>query len=168
MREVEEALARAYAQRGASDHSAVPPAPHLVARVVEVTGSDAHAEVEPEPVPSAPATSLFWPSTIRTLERQYGDRFARLADALIEARDQKRLKVLLFTSCHRAEGRTTLVLTLARALARRTGRTLLVDADLTGPMLARQLGLLPTLGLDNVIDDGVALSDALIEAPDDN
>ena len=49
--------------------------------------------------------------------------------------------MFLFTSCHRAEGRTTLVLTLARALARRPGRTLLVDADLTGPMLARQLGL---------------------------
>ena len=56
---------------------------------------------------------------VRTIERAYGDRFTRLADALIAARDQHQLKVLLFTSCHRAEGRTTLVLTLARALARR-------------------------------------------------
>ncbi len=92
----------------------------------------------------------------------------RLADTLIEARDQQHLKILLFTSCHRAEGRTTLLLTLARALARRPGRTLLVDADLTGPMLARQLGLRPEVGLDDVIDDGFALADALIDAPDDN
>jgi Mrp family chromosome partitioning ATPase len=102
------------------------------------------------------------------LEREYGDRFSKLADALGEARERQGLRVLLFTSCHRAEGRTTLVLTLARALARRPGRTLLVDADLTGPMLARQLGLRPRIGLDDVVDEGHALTDALIEAPDDN
>ena len=84
------------------------------------------------------------------------------------ARDEHHLKVLLFTSCHRAEGRTTLVLTLARALARRPGRTLLVDGDLTGPMLARQLGLRPLVGLDDVVDHGFALADALIDAPDDH
>jgi Mrp family chromosome partitioning ATPase len=102
------------------------------------------------------------------LEREHGDRFERLADILIEARDQQQLKLLLFTSCHRAEGRTTLVLTLARALARRTGRTLLVDADLTGPMLARQLGLRPRVGLDDVVESGLAVAEALIDAPDDH
>src|SRR4028118_885851 len=56
----------------------------------------------------------------------------------------------------------------ARALGGRPGRTLLVDADLTGPMLARQLGLRPERGLDNVIEDGLALADALIDAPDDH
>jgi Mrp family chromosome partitioning ATPase len=105
---------------------------------------------------------------VRTLERSYGDRFERLADALVEVRDRRHVKVVLFTSCHRAEGRTTLVLTLARALARRQGRTLLVDADLTGPMLARQLGLRPTLGLDDVVEAGHAMPDALVEAPDDH
>jgi protein-tyrosine kinase len=168
MREVDQALARAYAQRGAADHAAFPPAPHLGARAADHGGTAAQPEVEPASLPPAPPASLQWPATIRTLEREFGDRFARLADALIEARDRQRLKVLLFTSCHRAEGRTTLVLTLARALARRPGRTLLVDADLTGPMLARQLGLLPQVGLDDVIEDGVALADALVEAPDDH
>jgi Mrp family chromosome partitioning ATPase len=105
---------------------------------------------------------------VLTLERTYGDRFTRLAQALRDAQKTHHVKVLLFTSCHRAEGRTTLVLTLARALARGPGRTLLVDADLTGPMLARQLGLRPTLGLDDVIEEGKSLSDALISAPDDN
>jgi Mrp family chromosome partitioning ATPase len=112
--------------------------------------------------------ALRWPDTVLTLERDYGDRFARMADALIAARDRHRLKVLLFTSCHRAEGRTTLVLALARALARRPGRTLLADADLTGPMLARRLDLRPPLGLDDVVEHGHALADALIEAPDDH
>ena len=150
--DVDHALARAYAQRSAAEHAAVPPAPHF--------------EVEAEPRPEARA--LLWPATVRALEREFGERFARLADALIEARARQHLKVLLFTSCHRAEGRTTLLLTLARALARRPGRTLLVDADLTGPMLARQLGLRPEVGLDDVVDDGLPLADALIDAPDDH
>ena len=90
-----------------------------------------------------------------------------MADRLMEARDRQKLKVLLFTSCHRAEGRTTLVLTLARALARRPGRTVLVDADLTGPMLSSSLELRPDLGLDDVVRRP-ALADALIDVPDDH
>jgi Mrp family chromosome partitioning ATPase len=105
---------------------------------------------------------------VRALEREHGERFERLATHLVEARTTHHLKILLFTSCHRAEGRTTLVLTVARALARRAGRTLVVDADLTGPMIARQLGLRPRLGLDDVVDAGLPLTDALIEAPDDS
>jgi Mrp family chromosome partitioning ATPase len=154
VREVDQALARAYAPRPTNE--APLPAPHFP---VEPTAS----------IPAAvEGSALTWPETVRTLERRHGDRFDRLADALTEARDRRQFKVLLFTSCHRAEGRTTLVLTLARALARRPGRTLLVDADLSGPMLARLLGLRPRIGLDDVVEGGQALADALIEAPDDH
>ena len=172
MREVDQALARAYAQRGVTEHGGVPPAPHLATRTVEpaaATDSLApHFAADAETRAPQGGVTLHWPATIRTLERTYGERFARLADSLLAARDRQHLKVLLFTSCHRAEGRTTLVLTLARALARRPGRTLLVDADLTGPMLARLLGVRPEAGLDDVVEDGVALADALIDAPDDH
>jgi Mrp family chromosome partitioning ATPase len=116
----------------------------------------------------ATVPSFDWPATVLTLEDQYGERFERWADVLIEARDRQLLKVLLLTSCHRAEGRTTLLLTLARALARRPGRTLLVDADLVGPMLARLLGIRPAVGLDDVIEGGQALADAVIESPSDH
>ena len=153
MREIDRALARAYAQPRDRPATAPagPPAPHF-------------------PVIGAPDSlaALLWPDTVRALERGHGDRFDQLADALIEARDTHHQKVLLFTSCHRAEGRTTLVLTVARALARRPGRTLLVDGDLTGPMLARQLGLRPRVGLDDVVEGNMALSDALVDAPDDH
>ena len=148
MREVDEALSRAYALRDASSRASVPPPPHF------------------DPGPAS--IRIEWPEMVRTIERAYGDRFSRLADALIAARAQHQFKILLFTSCHRAEGRTTLILTAARALARKPGKTLLVDADLSGPMLARQLGLRPVVGLDDVVESGHALADALIEAPDDN
>ncbi|WP_435019869.1 CpsD/CapB family tyrosine-protein kinase [Tundrisphaera sp. TA3] len=154
MADIDQALARAYARRGPSDAAGTPPAPHF--------------PVEPGPNSAGSAVQLEWPAIIRALEREHGERFDLLADALIQARDQRQAKALLFTSCHRAEGRTTLLLTLARSLARRGGRTLLVDADLSGPMMARSLGLRPRLGLDDVIEDGLAASDAILEAPDDH
>lgn len=154
MREVDQALARAYAQRSAAEPSRVPPPPHVV--------------FEPEPEPEPERVVLQWPAMVLTLERTHGDRFARLADTLADTHDRHGLKVLLFTSCHRAEGRTTLVLTLARALARKPGRTLLVDSDLTGPMMARSLGLRPAVGLDDVVEHDDALADALIDASDDH
>jgi capsular exopolysaccharide synthesis family protein len=105
---------------------------------------------------------------VLTLERKWGERFERLVQFLLAARQRQNLKVILFTSCHRAEGRTTLILTLARALARQPVRTLVLDADLTGPMVARLLDLRPKVGLNDVVENGQALADALIDAPDDH
>ncbi len=172
MREVDQALARAYAQRGRNERGGAPPVLERVTRAsepaVSSSSSAPHFTIAAEPTAPPDGVSLHWPATIRTLERTYGERFSRLAESLIAARDHQHLKVLLFTSCHRAEGRTTLVLTLARSLARRPGRTLLIDADLTGPMLARLLGVRPKVGLDDVVENGLALTDALIDAPDDH
>jgi protein-tyrosine kinase len=164
MREVDDALARAYAQRDQADSpQSVPPAPHWPARAPRSNPAPAHAQPEGDST-----IELQWPAIVLTLERRWGDRFEQMADRLLEVRQRQELKVILFTSCHRAEGRTTLVLTLARALSRHPCRTLLVDADLTGPMLARLLGLRPDVGLDDVVESGQALSDALIDAADDH
>ncbi len=173
MREIDQALARAYAQRGATDTSGVPPAPHLAprsrdsARTLTTTSVDVPADSTVDEG-SSESFLLHWPSTVCILERECGERFERMADALLASRSRQNTKVLLFTSCHRAEGRTTLILTLARALSRRPGRTLLVEGDLSGPMLARQLGLRPHVGLDDVVEHGVSLSDAMIDAQDDH
>ena len=152
MRDLDEALARVYGLRGGpvrdTPAPAAPPPPHF--------------SVEPAPAAVVPR----WPETVLHLERAHGARFERLADVLVEARHRQQLRILLFTSCHRAEGRTTLVLTLARALARRPLRSLIVDADLTGPMLARQLGLRPSAGLDDVVEGGQALAEAVIATAD--
>lgn len=160
MREVDQALARAYAQRAGGAPASESPAHALPAP---------HFPVEPRGDRAAgPEAGLTWPPTVLALERSHGDRFAQLASTLAEVRDRQHVRVLLFTSCHRAEGRTTLVLALARALARMSGKTVVVDADLTGPMLARLLGVRPTVGLDDVVEGNLALADALIEAPDDH
>ncbi|MGO9596634.1 MAG: CpsD/CapB family tyrosine-protein kinase [Isosphaeraceae bacterium] len=120
------------------------------------------------PVNRSLTTELEWPEIVLVLERDWSVRFEAMADRLLETRDRQNMKVLLFTSCHRSEGRTTLVLTVARALARRPGRTVLVDADLTGPMLSRCLGVECSIGLDDVVESGHAVADALVHAADDN
>ncbi len=114
------------------------------------------------------SVALEWPSVVLELERAIGDRFEQLAETVDQARATSGARVLLFTSCHRAEGRTTLVLALARALARRPIRTLIVDADLTGPMIARLLGIRPVVGIEDVVESSASLSDAIVHAADDN
>lgn len=162
MQDVDQALARAFARHrsATNEATAVPPPPHF--------SLDPPREADEASRGVGGETTFDWPATVLTLERDHGGRFRGLAASLFEIRERQGIKVLLFTSCHRAEGRTTLVLTLARALARHPGRTLLVDADLTGPMLARGLGLRPRVGLDDVIEDGRALADAIIDSPDDH
>ena len=190
MREVDEALARAYAQREKRDSlQSVPPPPHWPAQVSpRVAPPESFTTPIPGTVPEStsvrpwavergpilsgtvpgPVAELQWPAVVLNLEREWGDRFHRMAELLVQCQQRQNLRVVLFTSCHRAEGRTTLVLTLARALSRFPCRTVLVEADLTGPMLARSLGLRPEVGLDDVVEEGCALSDALIDAADDH
>ncbi len=168
MREVDAALKRAYAlHEQAAEPGTVPPAPNVPARARR--GVPAGSSAPPVgPCEAVPTTELHWPSVVLSLEREWGDRFERMAELILKARQQQNVKVVLFTSCHRAEGRTTLVLTLSRALARHPERTILVDGDLTGPMLARLLGLRPQVGFDDVVEGGQALSEALIDASDDH
>ena len=130
MGDIDQALARAYA-RARAGRVAVgsPPPPHFA---VEPPARPRRGLVRSwtGPRPSGP-----WSASTATGSSAWPTPWSPPAIAIDRS--------LLFTSCHRAEGRTTLVLTLARALARRPGRTLLVDADLAGPMLARLLGLRP-------------------------
>lgn len=168
MREVDQALARVFPLRPDSERpSSVPPAPHVSVR--RDAGQDRPAETETlrelrvEANPERPAVA--WPALVRLLGESYPDRFSRLADTLIASRERSGTRVFWFTSCQRSEGCTTLVMTLARLLAARPWRTLLVDADLSSPSIGRQLALNPKVGLEGVIGEGLALADALIESP---
>jgi Mrp family chromosome partitioning ATPase len=152
-RDVDRALERLAPRAPSPEPHAAPPAPHFAV-------GDA-----PRPQPFGAVAELDWPETVRALEGRHAARFDALADQLLAAREVRHARVLLFTSCHRAEGRTTLVLTLARRLAARPLRTLLVDADLAGPMLARSLGLRVRAGLDDVVERDVALAEAVRETP---
>ena len=61
--------------------------------------------------------------------------------------DGARAQVVVLTSTIPAEGKSSTALALARAFAQANRHVLLIDADLRKPSIARQVGLTPTHGL---------------------
>ncbi len=155
MQEVDRALERLYAGQNRVDRSAppTPPRPHLTMSQPAPGSGSGSGSVE---------WAATWPSTVITLEQQHGSRFESMAASLFSGHPEQHDKVVLFTSCNRAEGRSTLVLTLARVLGRQPGKMLLIDADLTAPSLDRLLQIPGFQGLSDVVNNACALNDAII------
>ena len=72
-------------------------------------------------------------------------------------------QVLLVASPHSGEGKTTLSINLAMALAEQ-GTTCLVDADMRKPDIARAFGLHSKLGMSDVLQGRAKLPEALFPA----
>ncbi|GLX94233.1 polysaccharide biosynthesis tyrosine autokinase [Herbidospora sp. NBRC 101105] len=74
---------------------------------------------------------------------------------------------LLVTSCGPGEGKSTLAINLALAVAGTGRRVALVDADLRRPSVARHLGLeTRSMGLTDVLAGSARLAEALQRRPD--
>jgi capsular exopolysaccharide synthesis family protein len=71
------------------------------------------------------------------------------------------MRLVAVTSATRGEGRTTTAANLALAAAQEGRATVLVEADLRQPSLARVLGLAPRAGLAEVLDGAAELSQAV-------
>jgi capsular exopolysaccharide synthesis family protein len=74
---------------------------------------------------------------------------------------RRRRPVLAVTSSLAGEGKSTVAMNLAVALAETSARVLLVDADLRRPSIATRLGLEGAAGLTTVLLDQAALSDVV-------
>jgi Mrp family chromosome partitioning ATPase len=107
-----------------------------------------------------------WPRNVEVLIAAAGSEFAEFAREL-QDRVHAGRKTLVVTGVERGEGRTTVLLALARLAANRNLRTVVVDVDLAAPQLSEQLGLRPELGWDDVYAERLAATDALIESIDD-
>jgi Mrp family chromosome partitioning ATPase len=109
-----------------------------------------------------------WPKVCRRLMARAAEEWDRLADAMLTA-NARGQKVLAFAGCRRGEGATTLLLCVARRLAERGIKAVLVDADLDRPRLAKRLGVQPQLGWDE-IESGqyTTLDQAIVEATANN
>lgn len=75
---------------------------------------------------------------------------------------QRPVRVVAVTSATRGEGRTTVAANLALTAAREGHATVLVEADLRRPVLAKLLGLAPRAGLAEVLDGTAELSQAIV------
>jgi Mrp family chromosome partitioning ATPase len=163
-------LAERLAQVNQERASDVEPTPHEILLEEEPHGAAPAATViavddGPREAlrPAFEAHRFSWPRNVEVLIAAAGTEFAAFVDEL-QTRVSEGRKTLAVTGADRGEGRTTVLLALARLAATRGLRVALVDLDLRAPQLAEQLGLRPEIGWDDVYADKVPLADALVES----
>ncbi|HEY4761310.1 MAG TPA: hypothetical protein VIH42_12075 [Thermoguttaceae bacterium] len=108
-----------------------------------------------------------WPKVCLRLETTAPVELNRLTEALLALR-QKGMRVVAMGGPQRGEGATTLLLCAARQLVSRSMKTVIVDADLGEPQLAKRLGLLPQLGWEDVAAGRQPVEEVLVESTADN
>jgi len=107
---------------------------------------------------------LVWPAACHELLASSGPAWDAFCDQLTQGRNHRCVAI---TSCHRGEGRTTISLALAKRLAERGSRPVIVEADMDHPCLAPLCGAAPRSGWSEVLSSELPLSDALIHARHD-
>jgi Mrp family chromosome partitioning ATPase len=88
--------------------------------------------------------------------------YNRLVISLISAAASRKLKRVLIASAQYGDGRTTVMLNLAAALARARQRVLVVESDFLRPSAMRLLGIDSATGLDEAVAKGLAPSKAMV------
>jgi Mrp family chromosome partitioning ATPase len=88
--------------------------------------------------------------------------YNRLVISLISAASSRKLKRVLIASAQYGDGRTTVTLNLAAALARARQRVLVVESDFLRPAALRLLGIDSATGLADAIAKGLAPSQAMV------
>ncbi len=127
------------------------------------------ASVEPSDAhplnPAWEVPEILWPPICDQLASGDRPRFAGVVDMLLDAAKAGH-KVISVASQNRGEGRTTLILCLARELANSGHRVLVVDADFQNPQIAESLNLRTPHTWNEVIDRDVPLDEAAIQTAD--
>jgi Mrp family chromosome partitioning ATPase len=88
--------------------------------------------------------------------------YNRLVISLISAATSRKLKRVLIASAHKGDGRTTVTLNLAAALARARQRVLVVESDFLRPAALRLLGIDSAMGLAEAIAKGLSPGKAMV------
>ncbi len=134
----------------------------LLPTVDELTNGDESAvseSAEDDLRPAYEVERFEWPSIVKPLlDRSRAELSSLLNELLPDRRG-----TLLVTGCRRGEGRTSIALLLARHLAKKGSRVLLIDADFQRPQLASSLATHVEIGWEETMS-GAAVSDALIES----
>jgi capsular exopolysaccharide synthesis family protein len=90
------------------------------------------------------------------------EEYNKLAVKLITTAGERPLKRVLVASAQHGEGRTSITLNLACALAKAQRRVLVVDTDLHRPSFLRLLGLSAEVGLNDALSKGLSIGSAVI------
>ena len=133
--------------------------------------------VLPEDTPTAPAKDesframlqvdgFGWPKVCTDMHPVAEGQLDCLAARLL-GNDASSRAVVGIAGCEAGMGCTTVLLGVARRLARRGLNLVLLDANLANPGLASRLGLLPEVGWETVAAEQLPLAEVLIESIED-
>jgi Mrp family chromosome partitioning ATPase len=134
---------------------------HLEAGI-DLSSQTARQEPPPAIRPLLQVDRFAWPEICGSLIAVQAG-FTSLAEEIL-ASIANTTRLLAITSRYRGEGRTTLLLTMAKLLSAGGCRVAMVDGDFQNPQLARQLGILPEAGWEDVLSGRLPLAEALIES----
>ena len=98
--------------------------------------------------------------------RSFEEAVRTLRNSILLTSFDRPLKSILMTSATPGEGKTAAAVQLAIAHAQQKLKTLLIDADLRRPGVARTLGLKPAEGLATALSNGMLWRDKLTQLED--
>lgn len=129
--------------------------------VLEVAAKELPAGTTPETLDLfSKLVTLYDPKSV------LAEAFRSLRTNVLFAGMDRNVKTLLFTSAGLGEGKSTVVINLAIALAQDGKRVLLVDSDLRKPIIAPRLGLPREPGLSEVLVGGTPWREAVRSVTD--
>lgn len=129
--------------------------------VLEVAAKELPAGTTPETLDLfSKLVTLYDPKSV------LAEAFRSLRTNVLFAGMDRNVKTLLFTSAGLGEGKSTVVINLAIALAQDGKRVLLVDSDLRKPIIAARLGLPREPGLSEVLVGGTPWREAVRSVTD--
>jgi Mrp family chromosome partitioning ATPase len=114
--------------------------------------------------PAFEVDRFVWPAACASILSAADGGFESLANELYSAAQQQDRKVVAFTGLRPGEGRSHVLLALARRLADKKIQAVLVDGDFANAQLARQLGLAVRVGFDDVLAGELELADVLVDS----
>jgi len=124
-----------------------------------------HSSEELEPLLGAPLLSVIpraaFPGA-RPAPAAVRESFRTLAASLLYFNVDRQLSTVLITSPTKGDGKTTVAVYLAIALAKDGQNVVLIDADLRHPQVGVRLGIEPRIGLSEVLTGQGKADDALV------
>jgi Mrp family chromosome partitioning ATPase len=111
--------------------------------------------------------NLGWPKVCTNVHPAAKPQLDQLAAGMLDSQGAKRTVVGMAGS-DVGVGCTTLLMTIARRMARHGTNLVMMDADLQSPKLAARLGLLPEAGWETVAGGKLPVEEVLIESVEDH